>query len=81
MDALAKLLRKVSTTERILLLTTLRELRDSETRKLMDIKKLSGGEYYRARKGIFRVIFHFDDERVVIDALRLRNEKTYRNLK
>ena len=79
MDALAKLLRRASPAERLHLLTTLRELRDTETRKLLDVKKLSGGGYYRVRKGIFRIIFHFESDNVAIDAIRFRNEKTYRD--
>ena len=80
MDALAKLLRKASPAERLLLLTTLRELKNSETRNLLDIKKLSGGEYYRARKGAFRIIFHYNKGDVEVDAIRSRNEKTYRDI-
>lgn len=49
-------------------------------RKKMDIIKLSGGEYYRVRKGKFRAIFHFDGSEVIIDAVRLRSEKTYRDI-
>ncbi|MFA5744967.1 MAG: hypothetical protein WC887_02005 [Candidatus Paceibacterota bacterium] len=80
MDALDKLFRRVRGKDKILLFEMLRELKNPELRETLDIKKLSGGEFYRVRKGIFRVIFHFTvtGEKVVIDAVRLRNEKTYR---
>ena len=78
MDAFDKLLRKVSSKDKHLLFEMMHELKSSESRKILDIKRLSGGRFYRARKGIFRIIFHFDAERISIDAVRLRNEKTYR---
>lgn len=78
MDAFDKLLRKVSSKDKLLLLEMMHELNDPKSRKMLDIKRLSGGRFYRARKGIFRIIFHFDAERISINAVRLRNEKTYR---
>lgn len=81
MDALAKLLKRVSPAERLILLVTLRELKDPKARNMLDIKKLSGGEYYRARKGVFRIIFHFESDGVAIDAIRFRSERTYRDIK
>ncbi len=78
MDVFDKLLRKVSSKDKRLLIEMMHELKSSESRKKLDIKRLSGGRFYRARKGIFRIIFHFDAERISIDAVRLRNEKTYR---
>lgn len=78
MDALDKLLKKSSYKDKLLILTTLQEIRDPDQRKTLDIKKLVGEDFYRVRKGNFRIIFHLDGERVVIDAVRLRNEKTYK---
>lgn len=81
MDALSKLLRKVSEKDRLRLFELLHEIKDPQSRKMLDIKKLSGGEFYRARKGIFRATYHFETERIVIDSVRFRNEKTYRDFK
>lgn len=78
MDAFDKLLCKVRNKDKLLLLELIQELKDPESRKMLDVKKLSGEEFYRVRKGIFRIIFHFASEKIVIDAIRLRNEKTYR---
>ena len=78
MDALDKLLKKSSYKDKILILTTLQEIQEPELRNLLDIKKLAGENFYRVRKGNFRFIFHLDGEQVVIDAVRLRNEKTYK---
>ncbi len=80
MDAFDKLLRKVSFKDHGLLLEFMKEIKDTEKRKLIDIKKLSGSEFYRARKGKFRVIFHFENGHAVIDSVRFRNEKTYRDV-
>jgi len=79
MDALDKLLRKVKERDKLLLLEMMQELKNPESRKTLDIKKLAGRKFYRARKGMFRIIFHFDVERIAIDAIRMRNEKTYRD--
>ena len=78
MDAFDKLLRKIKNKDKFLVLEMMRELKNPESRALLDIKKLSGGDFYRARKGVFRVIFHFKDEKIIVDAIRLRTEKTYR---
>ena len=79
MDALAKLFKKLPPEEQRALLQLLKDIANAEKRRSLEMKKLSGGEFYRVRKGNFRVIFHFEnDDEVVIDAIRLRNEKTYR---
>ena len=78
MDALGKLLQKVSLKDELLLLEFVQEVKDHEKRSLLNIKKLSGGEFYRARKGKFRIIFHIEGSHTVVDAVRFRNEKTYR---
>lgn len=78
MDALDKLLKRSSYKDKVLILETLQEIRDPRTRNTLDIKKLSGQDFYRVRKGKFRVIFHLVGYNVVIDAVRLRNEKTYK---
>ena len=78
MDSLDKLLKKSSPKEKVLILTALEEIRDPLRRELLDIVKLAGHECYRVRKGRFRIIFHLEHDRVVIDAVRLRNEKTYK---
>lgn len=46
----------------------------------IDVVKLSGHEKYRARKGWFRIVFHYKNNLPIIDRIRLRNEDTYKNL-
>lgn len=81
MDATEKLLRRVSRDDRATLNKLTDDLQDPRERKKMDIIKLGGGDYFRVRKGKFRAIFHFEGKEATIDSIRLRNEKTYRNVK
>ena len=81
MDATEKLLRKVSRDDRATLNKLTDDLQDPSERKKMDIIKLKGGDYFRVRKGKFRANFHFEGKEAIIDSIRLRNEKTYRDLK
>lgn len=80
MDALAKLLKRSSRKDQVALISALQAIRNTDLRKTLDVKKLSGGEFYRARVGKFRIIFHFENGKVVIDSVRFRNEKTYRDI-
>lgn len=77
MDNIEKLFRKISAEERLLLSEISKKLIGGETLGLQ-IKKLSGSDFYRLRKGIFRIIFHYENKVPVIDSIRLKNEKTYR---
>lgn len=80
MDALGKLLKRASRKDRESLLILMRAIKDAETRKLLDIKKLSDSEHFRVRKGNFRIIYHLENDMVVTDSVRFRNEKTYRGI-
>lgn len=77
MDRIEKLFRKINADERALLSVIIKKLENKETAGLQ-VKKLSGSGFYRLRKGVFRIIFHYERAILVIDAIRLRNEKTYR---
>ena len=77
MNPIEKLFRKIRKDERAILNDLIKKLKSRETDGLQ-VKKLSGSGCYRVRKGIFRVIFHYDKGNLVIDVIRLRNEKTYR---
>lgn len=47
----------------------------------IDRKKLAGYEnIYRVRIGNYRIIYFDDDDRVILKAIRKRDESTYRNL-
>ena len=77
MDHIEKLFRKITADERTLLSDILKKLKSGEPTGLQ-VKKLSGSDFYRLRKSMFRIIFHYEHSILVIDAIRLRNEKTYR---
>lgn len=79
MDHITKLFRKISKEERAVLLTFLEDLENPAARKQTNIKKLQGSEFFRARKGRFRVIFHIESTHVVIDSIRVRDKNTYRD--
>ncbi|MDP2668544.1 MAG: hypothetical protein Q8P07_01800 [bacterium] len=76
MDRIEKLFRKISANERELLLDISKRIISGETDGL-NIEKLSGSDFYRLRKGVFRIIFHYENKMPIIVSIRLKNEKTY----
>ena len=106
MNAIEKLLRKISEKDRSVLLEILNSLEDNPHSLSKHIQKVSGTEFYRLKQARYRIIFHYYDKResqmnedsfgpsevgargkppyyeksVVVDSVRLRNEKTYKNL-
>jgi mRNA-degrading endonuclease RelE of RelBE toxin-antitoxin system len=79
MNDIEKLLRKVAPHDRDSLLETLRLLREGNISGFR-IERLSGSDFYKTRKGNFRFIFHCENAAIVVDTVKLRNEKTYRGL-
>ena len=77
MDHIVKLFKKISKKDRDALKSLILLLQDAKERKKLNIKKLQNSDFYRARKGRFRVIFHIEGKSVVIDSIKLRNENTY----
>ena len=78
MNETEKLLRKISRRERDELLAVIDSLDiESERQRLQPIK-LKGSDLYRVRVGRFRIIFHIENGIAITDAVRLRNEKTYK---
>ncbi|MBI5400782.1 MAG: type II toxin-antitoxin system RelE/ParE family toxin [Candidatus Yonathbacteria bacterium] len=79
MRELEKLLRKISKKDQL----ALREeigLLVQKKHQLLNIKKLQGSDFYRSRKGNFRIIFHYDKKsEVIIDAVRLKGEDIYKD--
>jgi len=78
MDNITKLFKKISKKERDILKTLVKDLQDKHERKNLDIKKLQNSDFYRMRKGKFRIIFHLEEKNVVVDSIKLRNERTYK---
>ena len=79
MDAREKLFRKISKKDREVLREIITDL--PEGKSISSVKKLEGGDFYRLRKRKFRIIFHYTKSGdIEIDSIRLRNEKTYKNM-
>ena len=77
MNDIEKLLRRVSPHDKVVLVEALRALRNGELEKFR-VGKMSGSDFYKTRKGNFRLVFHYENNFVIVDTVRLRNEKTYR---
>lgn len=77
MDKIEKLLRKISLTDRQQLSEIIEKLINGKKIGL-DIKKLKNSDFYRLRSGRFRIIFHKELKEIIIDAIKLRNENTYK---
>jgi mRNA-degrading endonuclease RelE of RelBE toxin-antitoxin system len=77
MDKIAKLLKKISSRDRDILLDLVQRLITND--KSLKFVKLKNSDFYRLRQGNFRIIFHKDNG-VVIDSIRLRHDNTYKNL-
>ena len=79
MNETEKLLRKILQHERDVLLAAIDSLDIPHERALlMPVKLTSSKNMYRVRVGKFRIIFHLENNVAVVDAVRLRNEKTYK---
>jgi mRNA-degrading endonuclease RelE of RelBE toxin-antitoxin system len=78
MDHIVKLLRRISQKDREMLRALIISLQSSQKRKALNIVKIQNTDLYRAKKGRFRIIFHIEGKDVVIDSIRIRNERTYK---
>ena len=78
MNKIEKLLRKISKKDRESLLLVIEELLIGKDISNLKPIKLEGIDLYRIRKGNFRIIFHKEQDTVVIDSIKMRNENTYK---
>lgn len=77
MDDIAKFLKKINTKERAAILLILRRIHSNDWADL-DIMKLSGKDnYYRARKGNYRIVFQKTAKSAAIIKIEKRNDTTY----
>jgi mRNA-degrading endonuclease RelE of RelBE toxin-antitoxin system len=80
MDKLDKLLQKIPKQDREVLINLMVLLSHKQLEGL-DIVKIKESPYYRLRKGRFRIIFYYGArEEFIIKTVRIRNEKTYKNI-
>ena len=78
MDKIEKLLRKISKKDRTALQFLIEELLGGG--KNLNTKKLQDSDFYRLRKGKFRIIFHYNRKKeIIIDSIKLRRENTYKS--
>jgi len=78
MDEIEKLFRKISQKDRNFLQSLIDDLLSKN--KNLNIKKLKGSDFYRLRKGKFRIIFHYGSTREInIDSIRMCGENTYKD--
>ncbi|HNV97086.1 MAG TPA: hypothetical protein PKL13_02090 [bacterium] len=76
MDKIKKLLMKISRFDREKLLQTVEKLISND--KSLNIVKIKNTDFYRVRCGKFRIIFHKEKNEIVVDSIKMRNEKTYK---
>jgi len=79
MDRIEKLLRKISRQDRQRLLEIVEKLLTGQKSGL-DVIKLKDTDFYRLKSGRYRIIFHYQANQVIIDSIKLRNERTYKGL-
>lgn len=77
MNDLEKLFRKISGKERDLLNALINQLLSGGGG--LNVKKLENSDFYRCRKGRFRIIFHYNKSKIVVDSIRMRKEDTYKD--
>lgn len=82
MDKIEKLFRKISKKDREKLITIIRQLTSGKLAGF-NIQKIKNSDFYKIRKGNFRIIFHYagQSKETIIDNVTLRNEGTYKNFK
>lgn len=81
MDRIQKLFSRLSHKERLQLQSFIDGLMRDDSFRDTHAKKLQGSDLFRARKGRFRIIFHYDrSKNMIIDSVRIRNENTYRDV-
>jgi len=76
-EKIEKLFRKISKEDRKRLLEIVEKLL-SRQREGLNIRKVKDSDFYRLRKGRFRIIFHYSQEEIIIDSIKLRNKNTYK---
>lgn len=77
MDKIEKLFRKISKDEIRLLKELINNLILKKTEG-MNIVKIEDTDFFRLKKRKFMIIFHYNNKDIIIDSIRLRNEKTYK---
>jgi mRNA-degrading endonuclease RelE of RelBE toxin-antitoxin system len=81
MNDIEKIIDRMPLKHKIQVLATIDCLLDFVCRQTLRIEKLSGSGFYRVRSGKYRISFEINERnQAIIKFIRLRNEKTYRNI-
>jgi mRNA-degrading endonuclease RelE of RelBE toxin-antitoxin system len=82
MDHIDKLLSKIPPKHRLQILEALECLAQIACRVTLSPQKLAGSRsLFRIRAGRYRILFHVNErDQAIVDDIRLRSEKTYRDL-
>jgi mRNA-degrading endonuclease RelE of RelBE toxin-antitoxin system len=75
MDLIKKLLKKIKSSDKNRILKAMERVSEGELRGV----KLSGKNQYRIRVGNYRIKYRVENGNQIIDEVRRRDEKTYRN--
>jgi len=82
MEHLEKLFRRIQPKHRAQILSVLACLKDEACRQKLQPQKLSGREaMFRVQVGRYRIIFIMNTTGIELIDVRLRNERTYRDIK
>ncbi len=80
MNKIEKLLQKIKEKDRRLLSLIIEDIISGKDIAHLKPIKLQGLELYRIRRGNFRIIFHKEDTKYIIDSIKIRDDGTYKNL-
>ncbi len=76
-DDIEKLFRKIRKQDREMIAELINKLINGD-KKGLDIVKIKNTDFYRAKKGNFRIIYHLEKKEIIIDSIKLRNENTHK---
>jgi len=79
MDKIEKLFRKIDQKDRQKLLNLIKLLVSNQVNNL-NISKIKNTDFFRLKSGRYRIIFHKENNEIIIDSIKLRNEDTYKGL-
>lgn len=79
MDKIEKLFRKTNSKDRLKIEDIIQQLVSDKVESL-DMKKVSSASFYRVRHGKYRIIFKYEENRIIIKTVRIKDENTYKNL-
>ena len=79
MKKIEKLFKKISKVDRGRLLNIIETLISKDISSF-NIKKVTDTDFFRLKSGRFRIIFHYEKKVLIIDSIKIRNEKTYKRL-